>query len=75
MKNQVYEDVCLAAAQCNSEYLTHLVDTEDHPLVEGVQGQYKWGSGLNQHATSCTRFDKLSGENQICKVHMTIRQS
>ena len=45
--DEVYEDLCLAGLQQNSEYHNRLLDTEDQQLVERVQGQYKFGFGLN----------------------------
>ena len=70
----VYEDLCYEAAKQNDEYRDNLLETGDEILIEGVNGEYKWGSGMGLRATSCTLIEKIPGENRMGFVHMHVRK-
>ena len=68
----IYDDICYSAAKQDDDYHTALIDSEGM-LVEGVQNQYKWGSGLTIFATCRTDPEWLPGKNLMGKVHMRVR--
>ena len=72
-ETEVYEDICYEAAKQNEEYRESLLETGEEMLVEGVNGQFKWGSGMGIRATSCTLIEKLPGENRMGFILMAVR--
>ena len=66
--------MCYEAAQQDDTYMNSLLDSEDAILVEAVNGQYYWGSGIGIYATNHTIYEHLPGENIMGKIHMNVRK-
>ncbi len=73
IEDEVYEDLCYHAALQNEEYKDTLIDSGETILIEAVNNQFKWGSGVNVYVTKHTRYDKLPGMNKMAKIHMKVR--
>ena len=75
--NKSYElmhAICLSAALQNTNYKRNILKTDNKPLIETIQGQFYWGSGLDFRQTRRINFNHLPGKNFMGKILMSVRE-
>ena len=58
-------DICLEAAHQNNRYKKNILKTDDRILVEAIQSQFLWGSGVSHVQTRHIQPDHFPGQNKM----------
>ncbi len=74
VEEDIFTDLCYAAAQQNEDYYDALINSEEQLLIEAVTDEMKWASGLGPNATLNTKIQSLPGKNKMGKIHMAVRE-
>ncbi len=67
--------ICKASANQDDAYRQAIIDTKNKTIVEAMNGDLEWASGMNWYATKHTRSDRFPGKNKLGNVLMEVRES